>query len=97
MKDEQEKPSGNYNQNSRKEQKRGKKPPAKKQSEEGKQDDEDSIIDRGSARYKQRKLQVEKLPMVHVNGKLKTVTSTELGFTGESTEWFDDEAYKFPK
>jgi len=97
MKDEQEKPSGNNNQNSRKEQKRGKKPPAKKQSEEGKQDDEDSIIDRGSARYKQRKLQVEKLPMVHVNGKLKTVPSTELGFTGESTEWFDDVAYKFPK
>ena len=35
--------------------------------------------------------------MVHVNRKLNTVPSTELGFTGDSTQWFDEEAYRFPK
>ena len=35
--------------------------------------------------------------MVHINRKLNTVPSTELGFTGDSTQWFDEEAYRFPK
>ena len=32
-----------------------------------------------------------------MNKKLTTVESTELGFTGPSEEWFDDEIYKAPK
>lgn len=47
--------------------------------------------------FKPKKLHVEKLPLVHVNRKLNTVPSTEMGFTGDSSQWFDEEAYRTPK
>jgi len=40
---------------------------------------------------------VDKLPQINFGRKNRTLTSTETGFTGASTGWFDDEVYSRPR
>lgn len=90
MKDE----SNQSHHKQQKDHKKGKKFQPKKQIEEGKQEEDSSMNDQNQECFRPKKLNVEKLPLIHVNRKLNTVPSTELGFTGDSSLWFDEEAYR---